>query len=404
MRPGEKLEAVKEEQLKVALERADDQGKISKKTSEFLHRWSLRGLVLLTLMSSGVKPVNPDGEYSEDEAIENVAENMRVELPEIVIYGHRDKKTDEIMNYLSSKEPLPEKIQKELEAKMFVHRVYSVCNAYENASQELKESQYSDYFREFVEYIKPKLDTMFDTEYAAYRDSDEFKKDFFEYKFATIPKYVFKFHPLKANDFQSKLEYFRIAFASCGPVGFDEMYPHSKDLSHEEIIERLSRDMPDLSNVTKANFSAKQYDAVWSMHQVHGNPKVKITEDFSPNKMEGTRAYYYGAYNEMYLGVGDSKTPLDLRDWIAELAHSEQYWVKYSKDEMDERNRQEDIFLDSISVIEGQQSEMNPNAFPVDWKVLKDKYMYDKEGTIEYEAHKIIEPQLRKELEERMKK
>ena len=404
LRPGEKVEAVNEEEIKKAVDKAEGAGRISKKMSEFLHTWSMRGLVLLTLMSSGVKPINPGGEDSEDEAIENVAENMRVELPEVVIYGHRDKETDELVNYLSSKEPLPEKKIHEIEAKVFLQRIESVCSAYEKSTPGVKDSLYSKQFREFAEHIKPKIDSLRKTDLAAYRESDDFKKDFLEWKFAMINKRVFDNHPIEARDLQSKLNYFKIYFASCGPVGFDLIYEHTKNLSEQEIWTRLLKEMPDYSGLSKNNFSVEQYDAVWTMHQEHGNPKVRITENFTPRFLKGERAYYYGGCNEMYLGIHGNKSPLDLGDWIAELSHSEQYWVKYSKEEMDERSKQDNVFLDSMSAIESQQLGTNPNSLPIDWETLKDKYLYDKEGSVEYEAHKIIEPELKKELDQRMKK
>ncbi len=398
LRPGEKVQAIEEQEVRAAVEQAVSQGSLSKKAAEFLHTWGLRALVLMTLMSSGTKHV----EDPENEKIENLAENMHVTLPEVVVYGHRDKETDELMNYLSSKEPLSEKKQHELEAEVFLQRVRSVCRAYEDSSPEIKDTMFSSHFKKFVEYITPKLEMLRKGDLGVYRESVEFNKDYLEYKFATIPTRVFKSSPTEADNLQSKLDYFRIYYAYCGPVEFDEVYKHTKNLSDEEIMQRLIKEMPNFSELSKSNFSVEQYDAVWSMHQQHGNPKVRTSENFTPAYSNGSRAYYMPSENEIYLGINSGFAPLRLDDWLAELAHSEQYVVKYSEEEIEEMNEKERAFLQLMAI---EETKNTGKLYNVDnnWGELRDKYLYSKPGSIEHEAHKVIEPLLQKELEEKMK-
>lgn len=139
--------------------------------------------------------------------------------------------------------------------------------------------------------------------------------------------------------------------------------------------ENLSPQLKKLINEPKPEFNEKLYYALWELEQSCGNPRIRL-------RTSGYKDFYLPLTNTIY--INPSHFLLDARDsLISELSHARQrkeYKINIFRAIKDSA-RAAASFLISVS------------------KEIWDK-SYNIPGTIEYEAHKIIEPELLKKIEE----
>jgi len=152
-------------------------------------------------------------------------------------------------------------------------------------------------------------------------------------------------------------------------------------------------------------YNAEFYKALWAIERETGNPKIRF-EDFSEEnkfevllKMNPGRAHYDGGTNTMYInypaytfqfaneeGLPNPDSNI-AEDFISETAHGKQWNNKPLRYDL--------LTIRDIALVVYRAM--------MDKKALNETYektLYDKPGTIEYEAHRQIQPELEKKLDE----
>jgi hypothetical protein len=131
---------------------------------------------------------------------------------------------------------------------------------------------------------------------------------------------------------------------------------------------------------------------IWEMEKEAGAPKVRAIE-FTPKAKDylsetpNRAAFYDPNTNTVYISLfAESHNKLDLL--FSEYAHSQQYTAKPTK-----------------NILKGMRDErLTRNmveAIGLSYDQAQD-YEYNDPTTVEYEAHKIIEPSLKREFENRV--
>jgi hypothetical protein len=131
-------------------------------------------------------------------------------------------------------------------------------------------------------------------------------------------------------------------------------------------------------------FDQEGYEALWKLESENGSPKVRIThriDELAPEKKMFTieRSHYVNETNTIYITYG---TREHLKDkTISELSHAQQY-----------NEKQLQTFLqswkDEVTTIKAIFSA------PDSYRNAYDNTLYDTPGSVEYNAHKEIQPKL----------
>ncbi len=370
----EKSKTIEDEDIKKEIDSISDK-KEKNSLFEFFTRWGKRGLVIATLLigSKSVQESSADYDFSSPEPdgkteyVKDFGEK-EFEFPEITIYGHRDEKTDSILNALSGNISLEQKfeIQKERNIENYESRLQKIKDVYEkrvtnlnnfshyitddmfnvlllkDGSDEQRKKILEEYILEENKYIKSMKNTDPNKSFLAQKTNEE----------TTVVDGLIKNDVLKnTND---SISYWK-------NISFDKF---SKD-SHENFWK-------DIEN----EFSAERYEKVWTLHFKNGNPNIRSLEkddgDASNSPIRefldtDGNAYYDVLTNTMYIPT-EQKEPV-LHTWLAELAHAKQF--------------NEKPLLSTLRSAVGFLATF-PNY----------NYQYDIPGTVEYEAHKEIQPKL----------
>lgn len=124
------------------------------------------------------------------------------------------------------------------------------------------------------------------------------------------------------------------------------------------------------------------YIALWQINEKHGNPKVQYGGQ--NDQISKDRASYYNSLNIANLPTHFGK--FVLHDYIAELSHAEQFGKNQEK--YDAWFKKDIDRTDSIA-----------NAKKISYAEAQLE-SYDNKETVEYEAHRKIQPKLETEFEE----
>lgn len=232
-----------------------------------------------------------------------------------IIYRHEDKKTNDILNYISGINSLPENAKKEL-ARICIMQLLSE-----------------------VRGVKLPLDLE--------KRSDE---DFRKFAVEALGLYL-----------DTKYE------------GVDDQYVIDL-IGKEDWFKHFTRD--------RHSPNSRLYRALWDIEQEAGNPKIRWTSDPEWINSQGFRASYDQITNTMYIsptGYGYG----DINDLISESAHGKQFnenplkLIAAGKDLIR-------IIGRSIITLKAPSETREE--------------LYNIPGSIEYEAHKEIQPRLEKEF------
>jgi len=409
LRENEIVEQVLIKDVNEVVNSIDKKDGSSKKVKNFLLKWGLRGLMLLTwgynineygpMIKEGLK----DYDFSIDGDKKELFDETKKEydVPEIVIYGNRDERTDVLLNYLSGKDPLPENMEEELTVRFFFDDVMQSAFDKEIPKDEnIKHSEINWYheYSSFIVGMKNKIKSFDETDFKNYVTSKEYVKDMVEFKFFTTSITYVSSHPVNDFSYQSKCDYIKnfYSFLGLSKDGKDKFMKMSNEEVEEFVLRRDNNNVAikDLFS-KKDNFYAGLYDAVWTMQFKHGNPKIDLSYQYSSNMKEGKRAYYTPSKNKMYLGVSPRDASIvALESWLAELSHSEQYSTKPQITKF--RGLIDDLRIMYKTVVSKDLAEKSYDSY-------YDEILYNLPGTVEYEAHKEIEPKLTEELFERLK-
>ncbi len=401
LRSGERVETVSDAQILDAFDSLEKQDDSAGRLKKFFSKWSSRALLLFTVASASyvLKDVAKEQMFNKyDFSSKDSKEQFNPEvekgaIPEIVIYGHRDKKTDAILNCISGKEPLPKEMELEMNARLFLDHITHdtpdlyVSDKYPSTKNEPKEQLKTSDLWEFADSLKSKLERMTEPEVERYVTTREHMADIVEYQLASLPKFFIDKYPFKGESRKDKLDYLRLYRSVLHASKEDNNVKEMPDNEFEDYLAGLSvrKKGKDLFFNKQDEFSVKQYDAVWTMNQRHGNPSVDFTQMYTQDYARGNRAYYNHNQNKIYLGTYKSSSEETVKEWIKELSHSVQYDVMPASTNL--RSNVDDLRI-WFGALVGN----------------RDKYAhYHQEHTMEHEAHEEIEPQLLKEWEERTK-
>lgn len=305
-------------------------------------------------------------------------------------YGHSDAKTDEILNFITGKELMSEKIKIELEVKM-LYKILISPNIFFNGRSLADSFQGSGEIPKIKDRLDDLLEKNSDDTYKKYRYSDQYLDD------VTNVFYCYYFYNNDEVTDKTKLllDHF-ISRDSSQQETIISLQP--KDLKKFVVHQCINFDNLELS--FNRIFSFPAYKAVWAMHRFHGNPRLDFSNDFSFEMGYGSRAYYNYKENIIYLGIfWIGGIEMYYQDWLSELSHAEQ-WHYHGTTLMNTREDNEVEFIDSIRAIRGKFY-----CYKASTQMTKDELLYSKQDSIrgypsiEFEAHEIIEPLLREEFQ-----
>jgi len=140
-------------------------------------------------------------------------------------------------------------------------------------------------------------------------------------------------------------------------------------------------------------FDPRAYRVIWEMQKELGSPKIRFIFDKPGQKGEDLktqiragRAYYIAPSNTLYIN------PLHKgRDWLAEMAHAKQY----------NDNPLRAYALHYASEIRSEYRSISEGKT---YRQAYDKYEYDTPGTLENEAHHVMEQEIMRKIEDAYKK
>lgn len=156
------------------------------------------------------------------------------------------------------------------------------------------------------------------------------------------------------------------------------------------------RDQIDLASVSRFPQNQALYDALWDLERKVGNPKVRM--DMDRFSTPGPWARYDYKTNTIHIGFPGMVERAEFADqdyyvnlFLSEAAHGKQWKDSFATSDIKE-------YIDEHigePALERKAAEEGKTPYQV-----RQETEYNKPGTIEYEAHHDIEPQLRKEFKE----
>ncbi len=161
---------------------------------------------------------------------------------------------------------------------------------------------------------------------------------------------------------------------------YDPIGPHSND---EELLSEYYSYYG--VNPTLNKYDETLYKALWKINKENGAPRIRLY--INPN-VDGAvgRSHYQSWENAMYLDLGNTPNLRDL--YLSETSHAKQY-AKSTPEQFAAWDKKRD------EVFRLQRKWGTPED------KIYDTGMYATPGTLEYDAHRIIEPTLRSELIEK---
>lgn len=163
----------------------------------------------------------------------------------------------------------------------------------------------------------------------------------------------------------------------------DLTFPHEKSLWKKALINEYNG-FPRFLGANKA-----VYDALWKIEEDVGSPKIKIMEEL-PKKDRNDRAGYYRPETNTVVismtSLQNSKQGDDINNQTHEVVFAEMAHAKQWSDNSNEVYKQHSIDI-SQRLDRSKKLRISSDS--------SQKFEYSIPGTVEYEAHEIIEPMLK---------
>jgi hypothetical protein len=149
------------------------------------------------------------------------------------------------------------------------------------------------------------------------------------------------------------------------------------------------------------NFDPELYDVLWKLSKECGSPKVnfKLLDKKSIFGFYGTGNNFYDPLtNTIFINIGDNESTIDA--YLSELSHGKQFNEKPVTSNLLSAR---DLLKSIKDGVLDKGNFVTPKVDTIVRRIdisIQNKYnsLYDDPETVEYEAHKIIEPKLRAEL------
>lgn len=132
-------------------------------------------------------------------------------------------------------------------------------------------------------------------------------------------------------------------------------------------------------------FDEDLYSALWKLEQECGNPKVRFMFEGKTQRYSGSagRSFYSAMSNTIFIDVGSNEQTT--KAFIAELSHAKQF----------DENPINSLV---VSIKDDIHVQMEASKKNLSFREVYDQTMYDQPGTIEYQAHQEIEPELKEKF------
>ena len=160
--------------------------------------------------------------------------------------------------------------------------------------------------------------------------------------------------------------------------------PESKTTLKEDINKTIDENLP-----TKYEYNDTLYNILWKVEKECGAPKIRWTVGDERNMFlmnTSAVAHYNPVTHTIFIHPGDyQKKHVQIKELISELPHSKQLYDNYFSSiagGIEAATRIAKEFIKNRSIVGAQLKE------------------YDVTGSIENEAHNIIEPELKKEFKD----
>ncbi|MDR3642901.1 MAG: hypothetical protein P4L74_04720 [Candidatus Doudnabacteria bacterium] len=157
-------------------------------------------------------------------------------------------------------------------------------------------------------------------------------------------------------------------------------------INYDEELERIFETRVGKLETDKSSKPAKYYSALKELLNECGRPKLRFRlkeNNYQPNPGEDERSFFKQNQFTAFLDI-----PVDNYSsgaLVAELAHAKQ-WDAFP-DTSDRQFARDAASVSRMSKASGQS-----------YRKTYDKTMYNSQGSVEYQAHKLIEPELKKRL------
>lgn len=142
-------------------------------------------------------------------------------------------------------------------------------------------------------------------------------------------------------------------------------------------------------------FDPELYDALWKLEQVCGNPKVRFRLGGKKSFFQlynAGRNFYNPYTNTVFIDIGDNEVTVD--NYIVELSHGKQF---------NENPISSNILAlkGIVKAVKGAIVGENVTDNGEVNRSVDNSYekLYEEPGTLEHDAHQVIQPKLRSELE-----
>ncbi len=158
--------------------------------------------------------------------------------------------------------------------------------------------------------------------------------------------------------------------------------PQLKQTKLLKAWQRFTKRKESFVNIIPKKFPKKDaiYHALWNLEGMAGNPKIRVDLD--------NRAHYISATNTMYLASFNQDDYI--HQFISETAHGVQ-WEK-TPIVANAKKLKDTIIQGGTAVVQEKTASQ-----------VRDEYAYDTPGTIEHEAHSIIQPGLKDKFDRDVK-
>lgn len=155
--------------------------------------------------------------------------------------------------------------------------------------------------------------------------------------------------------------------------------------SHRQAIIYFEQQMRELYNQReefRSTAGNDLYDLVWNLEKECGNPRIRfIGEDNIPPISSTGREFYVSVNNTMYIVLDDLTGDTDAVE--AEMSHAKQD-IDHPVDFL-WRSTRDNVEALTQGILSGKG-----------YRKAYDGLLYNKSGSVEYEAHKVIQPELEK--------
>lgn len=185
------------------------------------------------------------------------------------------------------------------------------------------------------------------------------------------------------KSFHEDGQYEAISQSGLEKMSFSELEEIAREFMHVRgFVRHLFTD----SNPGIETFDQELYNALWKLEKECGNPKVRFrlgSKKSILNLHDPDRSFYQSFTNTIFIDMGENETAIEY--YISELSHGKQF----------DQNPVSSYVMGVKDVLKTIKGAL------VNRENLDSSYgnLYDQSGTLEYQAHKELQPKLETELE-----